>query len=159
MHSSQPSPRDDCDMQRKIHLIVEIPGAMRGKESARGGRAGKRAFMPQATKDAEAHCRAHALAQVGHQRLSGALGLSAVIYQPVPASWSKRRQAAALANGGAWVTAKPDLTNILKLLEDSMMGVLWEDDAQIAHYGEMSKRYAERPRTVLTVWQLDESPS
>jgi Holliday junction resolvase RusA-like endonuclease len=143
--------------QQKIHLIVEIPGAMRGKESARGGSRGKRAFMPQATQDAEAHCRAHALAQVGRQLLSGPLGLSVAIYQPVPASWSKRRQAAALAGGGAWVTAKPDMTNILKLIEDSMKDVLWNDDAQIAHYGEMSKRYAERPHTVLTVWQLDES--
>ena len=139
-----------------IALTVVIPGQMMGKQSARGGRAGKRAHMPAATVNAEAWCRAHAMQQVGQQRLQGPLGLSLDIGVPVPPSWSQKRRQAALTRR-EWVTAKPDLANIVKLVEDAMKGVLWGDDAQIAHYGQMSKRYAEKPETVLTVWQLGEA--
>lgn len=144
-------------MKRKIELTVVIPGAARGKQSARGGSAGRRAHMPEATKAYEAWCRAQAIHQVGRQLLAGPLGLSLEIGVGVPPSWSERRRAAALADGGAWVTTKPDCSNITKAIEDAMKGVLWLDDAQVAELGPVRKRYSAEPQTILTVWTLEET--
>lgn len=57
-----------------------------------------------------------------------------------PASWSKKKQLAALA-GEVHPAKKPDLDNVIKAIGDALNGVLWVDDCQIVRV-EAWKRYA-----------------
>lgn len=71
--------------------------------------------------------------------------LTLVIYRGVPNSWSKCKQARAIADE-IRPTTKPDVSNVLKGIEDALKGVWYEDDSQIVEYGLIGKWYAEEPR-------------
>jgi Holliday junction resolvase RusA-like endonuclease len=60
----------------------------------------------------------------------GALHLTAEFVCPVPPSWVKSKQEKALTGELASIT-KPDLDNQLKLVLDSLNGVVYVDDRQI----------------------------
>lgn len=74
-----------------------------------------------------------------------AVRLTLVIYRGVPKSWSKRKAAQAIADK-IRPTTKPDVSNVLKGIEDALNGVWYADDSQIVEYGLMGKWYAEEPR-------------
>lgn len=132
-------------------LTITIPGEMRGKGrprfSARGGFV--RAYTDAKTANAETWVRACAVEQAGTTPMLGPVSLTITIAVPVPASWSKKRRADALA-GVACPTGKPDLDNCLKLIADALNGIVWRDDAQIVRV-ECRKHYAETAQTVLQV--------
>lgn len=71
--------------------------------------------------------------------------LTCVIYRAVPQSWSRRKRADAIADK-IRPTTKPDVSNILKGIEDALNGVWYADDSQIVEYGLIGKWYAEEPR-------------
>ena len=60
-----------------------------------------------------------------------------------------------------WHTKKPDLDNVCKGLKDALKGVAWNDDSQVAEYGQSGKRYVtgrhEAPHTVLIITPLEAS--
>lgn len=53
---------------------------------------------------------------------------------------------------------KPDLSNLIKNVEDACNGVLWRDDAQIVSYGDSTGKYYDwetrKPRIEIEVEQL-----
>lgn len=67
----------------------------------------------------------------------------------IPASWSKSKQARALA-GDIRPAKKPDADNVLKALHDGMNGVVWLDDVQAVE-GEWRKVYGATPGVRVTV--------
>lgn len=71
--------------------------------------------------------------------------LTCVIYRGVPKSWSRRKRAAAIADK-IRPTTKPDVSNILKGIEDALTGMWYKDDSQIVEYGVIGKWYADEPR-------------
>ena len=71
--------------------------------------------------------------------------LTCVIYRGVPKSWSRRKKAAAIADK-IRPTTKPDVSNIIKGVEDALTGVWYKDDSQIVEYGKIGKWYADEPR-------------
>lgn len=113
---------------RRISFV--IPGRIGGKGRHRAFiRAGKIAtYTPHATQSDEGVARYYASAAMrGQPPLSGALRLEVQLTRLAPISWSNKKKAAAL-----WITGKPDCSNVLKLLEDAMNGIVYADDAQIA---------------------------
>ncbi len=91
--------------------------------------------------------------------LDGALLLGVKAYLPIPASKSKKWQAAA-AQGIIRPTTKPDLDNILKHLKDCMNGVFWVDDKQIVGYlPETGKYYGSPARWEIEIQEFDGSRS
>lgn len=68
----------------------------------------------------------------------------------IPASWSKKKQAAALT-GEIRPTKRPDLSNVIKQVEDAFNGVVYRDDALIVEYGRLRKVYSGSPKLVVTV--------
>ena len=135
-------------------VIITIPGEMRGKGRPRFGTAGgqPRAFTDARTRSAEAWVRARAADAWTGAPLGGPVSLRMEIGVPVPASWSKRRRADALA-GAIWPTGKPDLDNVLKLVGDALNGIVWQDDKQVVR-AEVVRRYVLVPQTVLTVAEV-----
>ena len=84
----------------------------------------------------------------GQPVLDGPLTVNVEARFPVPASWSRRKRAAALA-GEVFPTGRPDMDNVVKTL-DALNWVVWKDDAQIVTMC-VSKRYSESPELRITV--------
>lgn len=129
---------------------IEIPGELRGKARPRVLRNGH-SYTPQATVSAENWIKACAVEQGVVRPLDGPLELSVTVERAVPASWSKKKRAAALA-GEIGATGKPDLDNIIKLIGDSLNGIAWGDDSQIVNLSVV-RIYGERARAQIWVGQ------
>lgn len=80
----------------------------------------------------------------GQALLEGPVELRLLIDVAIPASWSKKKQAQALA-GELLPTTKPDVDNIVKAIGDGLNGVVWRDDSQVSDV-IARKRYAEKPQ-------------
>ncbi len=132
-----------------------VPGAPVGKGRARIGKVGNHArmFTPPKTASYEgliAHA-GHA-AMAGRPLIEGAVLVVLDICIGVPASWSKRKQAAALA-GQVYPTTKPDKDNIIKAIYDGLNGVVWKDDVQVVE-GIQRKRYGAVPGVTVEIEEL-----
>lgn len=131
-------------MSRPVHFTV--PGAPQGKGRPRISKVGQHArmFTPATTVAYEgliAHAAQQAMA--GAPMLDMPVSCRISITAPVPASWSKRRQAAALA-GAVMPTTKPDVDNVVKAVLDGLNGVLWRDDVLVVDLA-VRKRYGATP--------------
>ena len=92
-------------------------------------------------------------AMAGRAPCEGPVELRMTAYMPVPASWSKKKRAEALA-GIHRPTAKPDASNVLKNLEDGMKQIVYRDDSQIVAL-HVWKFFSESPRVVVEVRSVD----
>lgn len=125
--------------------VITIPGKPFAWRRARSN--GKFRFKDEATETHEATLQAIALKQLAAP-LEGPLRISVTAIFKMPASWSKKKQAEMM-----WKphTAKPDLSNIIKHLEDGLNRIAWVDDSQIAQYGDSRKVWSDREETILFV--------
>lgn len=109
-------------------------------------------FTQTATRDAQAEFKDCARIAMGNKPpIDGAVELRMVSYIPVPPSWSKKKQAAALSDRLRPVS-KPDYDNYAKMI-DALKGVTWRDDCLVTD-GHHYKRYSDRPRLVLEIRAL-----
>src|SRR5882757_3194322 len=93
-----------------------IPGRVKGKGRPKFARRGKfvHAYTPADTANCEAMVRSLASdAMEGRAPFQGPLVLAISIIINTPASWSKKKKAAAV-----YVTGKPDADNTVKLIGD-----------------------------------------
>jgi Holliday junction resolvase RusA-like endonuclease len=70
----------------------------------------------------------------------GPVSLSVQFHQAVPNSWPKKKRADALSCA-LWPTSRPDLSNLVKSIEDACIGILYLDDSQIVSL-EVLKTYS-----------------
>lgn len=130
-------------------IRIVLNGAPQGKGRPRFSRASGRAYTPAATSKYEAALHYAASAEMGDSPpLEGPLAVALSVYMPVPQSWSKKAKAAALA-GETHPTGKPDLDNVMKML-DALNEVVWRDDAQIVE-ASIRKSYSDTPALVVEV--------
>ena len=122
-----------------------LPGAPRAKGRPRFTRAG-RTYTDARTREAEQSILAAWLVQVGARAPhDGPVEVELVATFSPPASWPKWKRALALE--GRWPhTAKPDLDNLLKVL-DGLNGRAWLDDSQIVSFAGSRKGYGPEPST------------
>lgn len=80
--------------------------------------------------------------------LAGALHVQVQAFFPVPASWSKKRKAAA-----SWHASRPDLDNIVKSALDGLNRVAFVDDGQVASV-YATKAYSDTPRLEVAVYEI-----
>lgn len=138
-------------------LIIEFSGDPVAKGRARmsighGGR--PIAYTPAKTRKYEAALRfAAAQAMEGRLRFLGAVEVYIEAALPVPQSWSKKKQANALA-GIVRPTSRPDADNYAKSAIDALNAVAFNDDAQITRL-VIEKLYSERPCLRIEVRPLD----
>ena len=137
-------------------LQFTVPGQPFGKERPRAAKRGKfmTLYTPQKTVNYEGLIAHTAMiAMVGRKLILGAVSVELDIRVSIPASWSKKRQAAAM-RGEVAPTKKPDIDNVEKVLFDGMNGVVWKDDVQAVEVRKC-KRYAETPGVFVIVRELD----
>lgn len=92
----------------------------------------------------------------GRAPVDSAVIVVMVVVMPIPRSWPKRQQAAALA-GEIRPIGKPDLDNLQKALGDGGNGIVWTDDSRIVEW-RVSKRYGERPHvSIVATWSGGEA--
>ena len=133
-------------------IAFTIPGEPQGKGRPRVGKIGghARMFTPAKTAAYEgliAHAAQQAMAGAAPVECACAVQVSITV--SVPASWSKRKQAAALA-GQLLPTKKPDADNVVKAVFDGMNGVVWCDDVQAVDLA-VRKRYGSTPGVFVRV--------
>lgn len=136
-------------------ITFTVPGAPQGKGRPRVGKIGGQArmFTPAKTVAYEgliAHAAQQAMA--GRPMLDEPVECRVLIVAPVPASWSKRKQSAALA-GAVLPTTKPDADNVVKAVFDGLNGVLWRDDVLVVDLA-VRKRYGSTPCVKVSVTPL-----
>lgn len=143
--------------QQSDSLLIRINGMPQGKARPRFTKGG-RAYTPQNTRRYEEAVREAALlaaqAQgfVKHDK-DTPLEACVTAWFPVPASWPKKKRAAALS-GALYPTGKPDADNIAKAVLDAANGIAFHDDRQIVSL-TVRKRYTFRdddsPRVVVHI--------
>lgn len=132
-----------------------IPGEPQGKGRARATRTG-RMYTPQKTAAYEGLVALAARdAMAGHPPFDMALLVQIDAVHSVPASWSRKKRAEALA-GRLRPTVKPDIDNVAKAIADGGNGVVWQDDRQIVSL-MVRKTYGERPEVRVTVATVEEA--
>lgn len=138
---------------RPIEFVV--PGEPQGKGRPRIGRVGQHArmFTPAKTVAYEGLIALAAQeAMAGRELIAGPVLLEMRMLHPIPRSWSKKRQALALA-GEVMPTVKCDADNCLKAVSDALNGVAWKDDTQVVNVA-LAKRYADAPRVEVRIVPL-----
>ena len=140
-----------------MNVAFTVPGPPQGKGRPRIGKVGDHArmFTPAKTVAYEGLV-AHAAQQVmaGRALILGACSVEMQITLPVPASWSKKRQAQALA-GAIYPTTKPDTDNVVKAVFDGLNGVVWRDDVQAVDLF-VRKRFGTTPGVHVRVTRRDD---
>lgn len=107
-------------------------------------------YTPEATATYENLVRVKAQeAMQGQPMFDGAVQVVIRLFVLPPASWSQKKQAAALA-GDIKPTTKPDIDNVVKGLFDAMNEVVFADDKQAVDL-TVQKRYAATPGAVVEV--------
>lgn len=138
-------------------LVIELSGEPKGKGRPRFSRRNGIVYTPDPTRNYEAALRfAGQSVMLQAAPWDGPLKVDVLAAFSVPRSWSKRKHEAALS-GLIRPTGRPDLDNIVKML-DALNGVVWLDDAQIVT-ATVTKRYSERPRLRVEVQKLIGAPA
>lgn len=104
------------------------------------------AYTPATTRAYEKRLAAAAEQSFFARPLQGPLAVKLLAQLPVPKSWSQKKREAALR--GEIAPGKPDIDNLIKTL-DALNGIVWEDDAQIAHI--YARKVYGQPMLVVTV--------
>ena len=113
-----------------------------------------KAYDPAKSRDYKTYVRMIAAQSAPASPVEGAVVFSLRIYRAIPKGMPKYKRAAALAGQIRPVT-KPDVSNVLKGVEDALKGVWYKDDSQIVGYGVLGKWYDERPRIEIMMRELD----
>lgn len=140
-------------------ITIRVPGEPvakgRPRATAIGGQA--RMYTPATTRSYEQRVAVAAReAMAKAPPMEGPLSVSIEVTMPIPVSWSRRKQADALA-GLVMPTGRPDLDNLVKALTDACNGIVWRDDAQIVRL-TAEKRYGSHPCAAVSVIPLTGRP-
>lgn len=135
-----------------IHLIIEGEPVAKGRPrfSVRGGYI--RTFTPEKTKNFEEIVGTIARLKIKKPfPKETPLRLQIKFYMPIPKSLSQKKQDALQ---GAWYLKKPDLDNLIKIV-DGLNCIAWEDDCQVCKI-DAWKLYDKKPRTEIWINELME---
>jgi Holliday junction resolvase RusA-like endonuclease len=127
-------------------LVFSMVGLPRGQGRPRATVRGAHATVYKAQKDRKYETSVAKVAMgamAGRAPFEGPLSVSLRFRMPIPASASKRTKAA-MAAGEIAPTTKPDLSNLVKSIEDAMNRIVFADDSQIVRNFN-TKIYAEQP--------------
>lgn len=118
---------------------------------ARAGRKGGFSYTPGKQRAAMADVRVIAAnALNGRPLLIGPLELALSFTYPWPGRISAKKRGDPL---WSWKDTRPDTSNLIKLIEDALNGVVYCDDGQIARH-TVEKKFGDRAEAVVTIRQL-----
>ena len=130
---------------------LHIPGEPITKARPRVTKGGF-SYTPAKTKNYETFVRELFFTQHGQPLMEGALKAGIIAYFPIPRSATKKLKAQ-MASERYPHTKNKDCDNIAKSILDSLNGIAYEDDKQIA-FLEVSKYYSEQPRVMVVIEKI-----
>jgi Holliday junction resolvase RusA-like endonuclease len=134
-------------------IIIVIAGEPVAKARPRATRKGF-VYTPAHVRKYEAHGRLAAQLAMGERPpIETPVRLELVAELPIPASWSGRKRALAIA-GDLLPTSRPDIDNYIKSGLDSLNEIVMRDDSQIVEISAR-KRFSVAPKLVMTAFPLD----
>ena len=132
-----------------MNVSLTIPGPPVGKQRARVCRSGH-AFTPAKTVNYEALVKQTFAAKYpDFIPMSGPVRMTLSIWLME----SKETQRKLRKGINVYPTIKPDISNVLKIIEDALNGLAYVDDKQIV-WVEVVKAYSEKPRVEVIVGEL-----
>ena len=139
----------------RFAVAINPVGQMRARHGTIRTKSGKvisKTFKHDTQVERETTLAALLAKHVPKAPLDGPLALGVRAVFAVPSSWSKKKQAQAYA-GEIRPTSKPDLSNVIKHVEDVMTGLqFWRDDCQVVEYlPGTGKTYGLNPHLVIEV--------
>jgi Holliday junction resolvase RusA-like endonuclease len=144
-------------MKDKVRLTLKIiPEPQKRHQTVTRGKGGKPLPFPQ-TYDPSAKYRQSlrilATKEYSPRKpLEGPLIADIRVYRPIPKAFSKKKAQEA-ENGLHVPWQRPDLSNYIKAIEDSLDTIVWKDDGQVVRYGPTSgKYYSFEPRIEVDVY-------
>lgn len=142
-------------MERDAAIAFVIPGTPVGKGRPKFARRGNfvTTYTPEKTASYENLVKVKAQeAMIGRPVIEGAVSVVVALYVTPPASWSQKKQRAALA-GEIYPTSKPDVDNVIKGIFDACNEIVWRDDKQACDV-RVIKRYDHTARAAVEVRSL-----
>jgi Holliday junction resolvase RusA-like endonuclease len=142
-------------MERDAAIAFVIPGTPVGKGRPKFARRGSyvTTYTPEKTAIYENLVKVKAQeAMNGRPVIEGAVSVVVGLYVTPPASWSQKKQHAALA-GEIFPTSKPDVDNVIKGIFDACNEIVWRDDKQACDVFVI-KRYDQTARATVKVSEL-----
>mgnify|MGYP003148547160 CR=1 FL=1 len=128
-------------------IMLTFPGTPIPLSRPRFGRHGK-VYTPSKCQEAKRRIAIRALAAMNKKNpISTAVDVEFVFYMPQPKKPKLHQR-----NGCAHLS-RPDLTNLIKLVEDALNGIVWTDDCIIARI-DAQKKYGTETKTVVVVRPL-----
>lgn len=129
-----------------IELIIPgIPVPWRAPQVTRNG-----AFSLQTQM--KNHIRREVAEQYKGPPLTGPLWVQFIFHMPIPTTL-RTPERKLLAEGKYWPARRPDRTNMLKLYEDCLNGIVYVDDNQVVD-GPVTKLYDKNPKVLITIKKL-----
>lgn len=139
--------------QKKFRVYGEPKGKGRPKFSTVNGHVNAR--TPKETVSYENLVKTEYRLQCDNYRFpdDAELAIHVFAYFSIPKSTSKKRREA-MSSKNILPIKKPDVDNILKIVADSLNGIAYRDDAQIAT-AFVRKIYSEQPYISVTIKEID----
>lgn len=139
---------------RSVSFTVHGLAAPAGSKTL-GYSSGGKAFVRDASKRSapwKKHvAREAALAMEGRPLLDGALRLGVVFTVPRPKGHYGAR--GLRPSAPQYPTVRPDVTKLLRAVEDALTGIVWRDDSQVV-WQVAWKEYGEPAHCIVTVTAL-----
>jgi len=110
-------------------------------------------ITPTRTRQYEALIAAEWAAR-GYPTIEGPVRLDVECYFPIPQGWSKKKKEQA-RHHFIVPAVRPDLDNLVKIIQDGLNGVAYQDDKQVVMVWSQ-KLYDDEPRTEVYVQRLSE---
>lgn len=130
-------------------ITIAVLGEPVAKGRARMTRQGH-AYTPSKTRHYENLLRLAATREMaGRAPFDGPVAMELLATLPIPASWSRKRQQAALV-GMEKPGKRPDLDNLEKAASDALNAVVYRDDSLIVEK-RSRKVYGQQPGIIVTV--------
>jgi Holliday junction resolvase RusA-like endonuclease len=135
-----------------IRLVIpgEVVPQLRPRFARRGSFV--TTYDPEKCRNYKAYVRALAAGVAPSKPMSGPVKVKIMLYRYTPQRWNKAKIAAALA-GALRPTTKPDITNLVKGIEDAIKGLIWVDDSQVVELA-VAKWYSDNPRAEVEIDEI-----
>jgi Holliday junction resolvase RusA-like endonuclease len=133
-------------------ITLEVKGKPIAKARPRFARCGKfvRTYDPQETE--ESRFLFEVQKQWNRPPIEGPLKVRCSFEMPIPKGTS-RKKTWAMIKDEIKHTKKPDISNLIKFVEDCLNGVVWKDDSQIIYLAG-GKFYSEEPKTIIMIEEV-----
>lgn len=138
-----------------MRLKLIVPGEPVPQGRPRFNRYTGKAYDPEKSRKYKALVKRMAKKVAPQTPVTCPVGMTILIFRSIPKSFTKK-QHAAIENDKLRPITKPDVSNVVKGIEDALNGVWYADDSQII-FSFSAKQYSSEPRVEIRMETWEEN--